>query len=263
MRQGQEPGHAEDPHQACPDGHDPARGAPPRREHRPMATRADRREPTSWRPRASSVTLGRQRHRGRRGGAPRGEDPVVVSSAASAPRASARRRAAVAALGRRCGSRSSRVVSSASRRSFRRAGADGLRADTRRCVEDVAGPGAGRGALERRVERGAEGVHVGGGGGHAPARELGGHVVRGAGQEVVVLAEVGVDDRDAEVGDRDRVIGADHDVGRLDVAVHDPAPVHRRQALGDLGADGRDTGGGKRGPAAPGGRPVRARPRTP
>ena len=109
-------------------------------------------------------------------------------------------------------------------------------------LEGVAPLAGGRGALERGVERRAEGEDVGGRGGDAATGQLGRHVVGRAGDQLVGGARVGVDHGDAEVGDRHDVVVADHDVGGLHVTVDDPAGVHRAQAVGDLRADRGDPG---------------------
>ena len=76
---------------------------------------------------------------------------------------------------------------------------------------------------------------------------LGRHVLRRAGHVQVVgqpRAPAGL--RDAEVEDLHEVLYAvrrqQHDVVRLEVAVHDAAGVRRRQGLGDLGDDPRGRG---------------------
>jgi hypothetical protein len=99
-------------------------------------------------------------------------------------------------------------------------------------------PGERRAAGEHLVEHDADAVHVGGGGAHAGARLLGRHVARRADDRgrPPVAAALG-QPRHPEVRDLDPAVGRDQDVGRLDVAVDQPAGVRRRQRLRELLGD--------------------------
>ena len=78
---------------------------------------------------------------------------------------------------------------------------------------------------------------------HAP-EPLGGHVAQGADQvagagQVLLARGAG----QAEVGDPDRAVGVEQQVGRLDVAMNDPLAGGVRQRLGRLHAQPGDAEG--------------------
>ena len=96
-------------------------------------------------------------------------------------------------------------------------------------------------SLERRVQRRAEGEHVGrevrsaaaGNFGREVGRRTGDHSASGH-RNVTECAG------DAEVGQlRGAVLGQQH-VARLDIAVNDPRAVRRAQRCGNLASDRRD-----------------------
>ena len=90
-------------------------------------------------------------------------------------------------------------------------------------------------AGERVVERGAERPDVRGLVGGRPGGHLGREVGRGAGDEAGLgQRRVGLRPGDPEVGQLHRPLGRDQHVGRLDVAVHDPRGVGRRERVGRL-----------------------------
>ncbi len=117
-----------------------------------------------------------------------------------------------------------------------------------------------RPAGEHLVERGPQGVLVGGRPGLlGPARLLGGHVAgRAEDRPAARLGRVGLQPLDQpEVGDLGRPVAREQDVGRLDVAVDDPAAVGHvhgpGQRLDDPGRvlDGLRLGGDPLRQAAP------------
>ena len=63
---------------------------------------------------------------------------------------------------------------------------------------------------------------------------------------VSVSVEVVHQTRDAEVGESSQSVGADKDVGRFDVAVHDALGVGVGERVGERRADRRGLGGGER-----------------
>ena len=92
---------------------------------------------------------------------------------------------------------------------------------------------------EHLIEEGAERVDVRGGPDRSrlPDHLLGGHVARspdpgtaqGQGRLSVEVP------RQPEIGDLGRAVGGEQDVGRLQIAVHDPAPVRHLHGLGQRG----------------------------
>ena len=91
--------------------------------------------------------------------------------------------------------------------------------------------GERRRAGDQVEERRGQAVDVQGGR-HPAVERLGGHVGDRAGD----VRGVGQAGRDAEIGQQGLVLaGVPEDVGRLDVAVDDPAGVHLQQALAHVG----------------------------
>jgi hypothetical protein len=104
-----------------------------------------------------------------------------------------------------------------------------------------------RAALDRGVEGGAQGEHVGRRSRLLPAGDLRGQVGRSA-RHHPGLRDGGVarGSGHPEVGDLGEAGVTDQDVAGLDVPVHDPGRVRSSQRRGDLAADACDVGRGQR-----------------
>ncbi|CAB4921371.1 unannotated protein [freshwater metagenome] len=100
----------------------------------------------------------------------------------------------------------------------------------------------GRRTFHCGVQGGAEGEHIAGRSGVLAARDLGGEVCGGSGDDAVVgFLHVALGSRDAEIADLDdaQILAAvgDQNVARLDVAMHDSGVVCFGQGVGDLRTD--------------------------
>ena len=95
--------------------------------------------------------------------------------------------------------------------------------------------GERRGAGHQLIQRDAERVEVACWSGVRAGDQFRGQVLGGAEHHAGRgIAGLGGQLRDAEVGQQRVIVGAEQDVGRLDVAVHDPGRVRGRQRVGDL-----------------------------
>ena len=105
----------------------------------------------------------------------------------------------------------------------------------------------GRGAGQAFVQHACQCVDVGAVGHLAVGKPFGRHVFPGA-HRGAELGEflVGGGAGDAEVDQVGEIIAGDQDVGRFDVAVHDPGGVRGVESRGDLGDDGHRARRGQR-----------------